>query len=81
MELLLQVLSESTWTVAVWVICGYEGVGDFPGIQGGSGGVCGFCAIELDWHKNSDLGSEVGIGTALNSTTHCLIESVALLTK
>ena len=35
----------------------------------------------LDWHKNSDLGSEVGIGTVLNSTTRHLIESVALLTK
>ena len=26
------------------------------------------CAIELDWHKNSDLGSEVGTRTSLNST-------------
>ena len=36
---------------------------------------------KLDCHKNSDLGSEVGIVTVLNSTTHDLIESVALLTK
>ena len=42
-ELLLQVLSESTWTVTVWVICGDEGVGDFPGIRGVQG-VCRFCA-------------------------------------
>ena len=37
MELLLQVLSESTRTVTVWVIRGDEGVGDIPGVQGGSG--------------------------------------------
>ena len=35
---LLQVLSESTWTVAVRVIHGDEGVGDIPGVRGGSGG-------------------------------------------
>ena len=39
------------------------------------------CTIELDWYKNSDLGSEVGTVTVLNSTTCDLIESVALLTK
>ena len=48
MELLLQVLSESTWAVTIWVIHGDEGVGDFPGVQGGSGGVCMFCAKQLD---------------------------------
>ena len=37
MELLLQVLSESTGTVAVQVIRGDEGVGDIPGIQGVQG--------------------------------------------
>ena len=37
MELLLQVLSESTWTMTVQVIRGDEGMGDVPGIQGGSG--------------------------------------------
>ena len=37
-ELLLEVLGESTWTMAVRVICGDEGVGDIPGVQGGSGG-------------------------------------------
>ena len=47
-ELLLQVLGESTRAVAVRVIRGDEGVGDIPGVQGGSGGVCGFCAIELN---------------------------------
>ena len=31
-ELLLQVLSESTRTVTVWVIRGDEGVGDIPGV-------------------------------------------------
>ena len=41
MELLLQVLSESTRTVAVWVIHDDEGVGDIPGVRGGSGGSAG----------------------------------------
>ena len=37
MELLLQILSESTGTMAVRVIRGDEGVGDVPGVRGGSG--------------------------------------------
>ena len=37
MEPLLQVLSKSTWTVAVQAIRGDEGMGDIPGVQGGSG--------------------------------------------
>ena len=37
-ELLLEVLGESTWTMAVRVIRGDEGMGDIPGVQGGSGG-------------------------------------------
>ena len=36
-ELMLQVLSESTWTMRVWVIRGDEGVGDIPGVRGVSG--------------------------------------------
>ena len=80
-EFLLQVLSKSTRTMTVRVIRGDEGVGDIPGIQGDSRGVCRFCARKLDWHKNSDLGSEVGIDIVLNSTTLRLLESVALLTK
>ena len=36
-ELMLEVLSESTWTMAVWVIRGDEGVGDIPGVRGVSG--------------------------------------------
>ena len=39
MELLLQVLGESTRTVTVWVIRGDEGVGDIPGIRGVQGGL------------------------------------------
>ena len=74
-------LSESTRAMTIWVICGCEGVGDIPGIQGGFRGVCQFCTTRLDCHKNSDLGSEVRTSTSLNSTSHCLIESVALLTK
>ena len=34
---LLQILGESTWTVAIWVIRGDGGMGDIPGIRGGSG--------------------------------------------
>ena len=37
MELLLKVLCKSTRTVTIRVICGDEGVGDIPGVQGGSG--------------------------------------------
>ena len=37
MELLLQVLCKSTWTVTIRMIRGDEGVGDIPGIRGGSG--------------------------------------------
>ena len=36
-KLLPKVLCESTWTVTIRVIRGDEGVGDIPGIQGGSG--------------------------------------------
>ena len=36
-KLLLKILGESTWTVAVRVIRGDEGVGDIPGVRGGSG--------------------------------------------
>ena len=45
-ELLLQVLGQSTGTMAVWVIHGDEGVGDIPGIRGVQGGVCRFCATD-----------------------------------
>ena len=34
-ELLLKVLCESTWTVAIRMIRGDEGVGDIPGVRGG----------------------------------------------
>ena len=34
---LLKILSEGTRTVTIWMICGDEGVGDIPGILGGSG--------------------------------------------
>ena len=37
-KLVLQVLSESTRTMAIRVIRGDEGVGDIPGVQGGSRG-------------------------------------------
>ena len=39
MKSLLQVLSESTGTMAIWMIRGDEGVGDIPGIRGDSGGL------------------------------------------
>ena len=41
MELVLQVLCESTGTMTIWVIRGGEGVGDIPGIQGGFRGSVG----------------------------------------
>ena len=37
-KLVLQVLSESTRVMAIWVIRGDEGVGDIPGVRGGSRG-------------------------------------------
>ena len=39
MEPLLQVLCESTRTMTIRVIHGDEGVGDIPGVRGGSGGL------------------------------------------
>ena len=36
-ELVLKILGEGTGIVTVWVIRGCEGVGDFPGVRGGSG--------------------------------------------
>ena len=59
----------------------WRGRGRFPRRMWCSGGSVGSAQLKLDWHKNSDLGSEVGIGTVLNSTTHDLMESVVLLTK
>ena len=40
-ELVLQILGECARTVAVWVIRDDEGVGDIPGVRGGSGGSAG----------------------------------------
>ena len=37
-KLLFKILSESTWTVAIRVIRGDEGMGDIPGVRGGSRG-------------------------------------------
>ena len=34
---MFEILGEATWTLAIWVIRGDEGVGDIPGVQGGSG--------------------------------------------
>ena len=42
-ELLLQVLSQSTRAMTIWVIRGDEGMGDIPGVRGVQG-VCRFCA-------------------------------------
>ena len=39
-KLLLEILGESTGAMAIWVIRGDEGVGDIPGVLGGSGEVC-----------------------------------------
>ena len=43
MELLLQILSQSTRAMTVWMIRGDEGIGDIPGVRGVQG-VCRFCA-------------------------------------
>ena len=42
-QLLLKVLCESTRFWVVWVIQGCKGVGDLPGIRGGSGEGLQFC--------------------------------------
>ena len=45
-ELLFEILCQSAWTMAIWVIRGCEGMGDIPGVRGGFRGVCRFHAIE-----------------------------------
>ena len=44
-QLLLQVLGESTEFVSIWMIQGSEGVGDIPGVQGVQGGSEGSVTI------------------------------------
>ena len=44
-EPLLEILSESAWTMAIWVIRGDGGVGAIPGVRGGSGESEKFCAM------------------------------------
>ena len=34
---MFEILGEATWTVTIRVIRGDEGVGDIPGVRGGSG--------------------------------------------
>ena len=46
-ELLFKVLCKSTRTVTIRVICGDEGVGDIPGVQGGSGEPVGSAQYSL----------------------------------
>ena len=48
MELLLQVLSQSTRAMTIWVIHDDEGVGDIPGIRGVQGGSVGSAQLRLD---------------------------------
>ena len=55
--------------MAIRVIRGCKGVGDIPGVRGGFRGSVGSAQLRLDCHKISDLGSEVGDSTGLNSTT------------
>ena len=47
-KLSLEVLGESTRTGAVWMIRVGEGVGDIPGVRGGSGGSAGSAQLKLD---------------------------------
>ena len=48
MELLLQVLSQSTQAMTIWVIHDDEGVGDIPGVRGVQGGSVGSAQLRLD---------------------------------
>ena len=48
MELLLQVLSQSTRAMTIWVIHDDEGVGDIPGVRGVQGGSVGSAQLRLD---------------------------------
>ena len=43
-ELILEILGESTWVLIIWMIRGDEGVGDIPGVRGGSRESLKFCA-------------------------------------
>ena len=47
-EFLLEILSESTGFVGIWVVQGCKGVGDIPGIQGDSRGIGMFQVTLLD---------------------------------
>ena len=47
-ELLLQVLGQSTWAVTIRMIRGDEGVGDVPGVRGVRGGSVGSAQLRLD---------------------------------
>ena len=47
-QLSFEVLSETTRAVTVWVIRVDEGVGDIPGVQGGSRGSAGSAQQRLD---------------------------------
>ena len=47
MQLLLEVLGESTWLWVIWVVQGCEGVGDIPGIRGVQGGSVGSAVQDL----------------------------------
>ena len=48
LKLVLQILSESSWLMGVWMVQGCEGMGDIPGIQGGSSGICMFKVTSMD---------------------------------
>ena len=47
-ELLLQILSQSTRAMTVWVICDDGGMGDIPGIRGVQGRSVGSAQLRLD---------------------------------
>ena len=48
MEFLLQVLGQSTGTMAIWVICDDGGMGDIPGVRGVSGESVGSLQLTLN---------------------------------
>ena len=65
-ELLPKVLCESTWTMSIRMIRGVRGHGGYPRHTRWFRGSVGSAQWRLDWHKNSDLGSECYISIGLH---------------
>ena len=82
MQLVFEVLGESTWFRVIQVIQGDMGMGDIPGVQGGSGESVGSLGkLAQLTHKNSDLGSECANGTCYILLQVIVKSPVVLVTK